>query len=502
MPCPPINSLVFLLVFFGSVLSSLQRQDTSQVPLVASIAGEELSVASYETGGVEFERVQHALFEAHQLRITEPSLCDKKTKQYSGYLDVADDKHLFFWFFEARHEPENAPLMLWMSGGPGGSSIASGLLLENGPCRFNASTGGVVDNPYGWNEKLNIIYIDQPVGTGFSYGGGDSTTLANLAADVYAFLQLFLQRFPRYAAAPLHVAGSSWGGHFVPHVGALVHAQNGRLAHAPRRGQLRVNLASLVLANGLTEPASQLETVPDYLCGGAPYPPFAPSDPKCALWRASVPPCTSLIRACYRHPNNATCGAATAYCWPALFSAPLAAVERQGRNVFDLRTACDDDAGELCYAELREGAVWLNRTSTKRALGVDPDFDFRALNPDVRQAFYSKGQAMLDSAALLAPLVDRGVRVLAYAGDTDAVCNYLGVELWMTRLKHRYHTEFAAAPRVPWLTASGYYAGEARTAGDNAVAFVRVFNAGHMAPHDQPEATLDLISKWVEREAF
>ena len=66
--------------------------------------------------------------------------------------------------------------MLWLNGGPGASTIASGLLFENGPCRYSTEKNTTVRNPYGWNEKVNIIYLDQPVGTGFSYGASDTAT--------------------------------------------------------------------------------------------------------------------------------------------------------------------------------------------------------------------------------------------------------------------------------------------------------------------------------------
>ena len=72
----------------------------------------------------------------------------------------------------------------------------------------------------------------------------------------------------------------------------------------------------------------------------------------------------------------------------------------------------------MCYTDVDGAAIWLNRTDVKIALGVDPDFDFRAVNYTVNAAFYANGQAMLNSAVLLPELVDGGVRLLAFAGDT------------------------------------------------------------------------------------
>jgi carboxypeptidase D len=97
-------------------------------------------------------------------------------KSYSGYVNLpADDAqgrpydiHTFFWFFEARQNPSNAPLSIWLQGGPGSPSIIAAL-GENGPCFVTRDAKGTVLNPWSWNNEVNMLYIDQPVQTGFSY---------------------------------------------------------------------------------------------------------------------------------------------------------------------------------------------------------------------------------------------------------------------------------------------------------------------------------------------
>lgn len=70
-------------------------------------------------------------------------------KSYSGYVDIAEDQHIFFWFFEARNQdPKEAELSVWINGGPGSSSMI-GLFEELGPCRVDKD-GNVYDNPYAW----------------------------------------------------------------------------------------------------------------------------------------------------------------------------------------------------------------------------------------------------------------------------------------------------------------------------------------------------------------
>ncbi|KAJ7681160.1 serine carboxypeptidase-domain-containing protein, partial [Mycena olivaceomarginata] len=83
-------------------------------------------------------------------------LCDTSVKQYSGYLDIADDKHLFFWFFESRNSPSTDPLVLWLNGSPGCSS-STGLLFELGPCSIANEGKNTTFNKHSWTLSANMI---------------------------------------------------------------------------------------------------------------------------------------------------------------------------------------------------------------------------------------------------------------------------------------------------------------------------------------------------------
>jgi hypothetical protein len=80
---------------------------------------------------------------------------------------------MWFWFFESRADPHTAPLAVWLDGGPGCASMI-GLFEENGPCQFYNGSSTPSLNPYSWNKYANMLYIDQPVGVGFSYDADPS----------------------------------------------------------------------------------------------------------------------------------------------------------------------------------------------------------------------------------------------------------------------------------------------------------------------------------------
>ncbi|KAJ3786666.1 carboxypeptidase C [Lentinula aff. detonsa] len=450
-----------------------------------------------------YELVSHPDFGSHQLRLTEPSLCDPSVKQYSGYLDTQEDKHLFFWFFEARNSPKDAPVIMWLNGGPGCSS-STGLLFELGPCRISDEGRNTTINPHSWNTHANIIFLDQPVDVGYSYSSnGNSVDTSPVAGkDVYAFLELFFTRFPEYSSLPFHLAAESYGGTYAPNIANVIYKQNKELSLAPPgSSQLKIiNLASVVLANGLTDPYVQMGSVADWACEG-PYAVYDdPSGPQCEALRTKIPTCQRLINSCYAFNSRLTCVPALLYCNSQLFG-PLMQL---GLNPYDVRRKCDRAKdGELCYREMDHVTTWMNDPKNKVALGANPSLEFEACNMEVNQAFARQGDGAHNSAILLPDLINDGVRLLVYAGNADMMCNFIGNERWVEQLDTKLHDEFALAQSIPWVTMKGgVLAGTVRSAGRGGfgagnITFVTVHEAGHMVPYDQPEAALDLITRWI-----
>ena len=143
------------------------------------------------------------------------------SRHYSGYLDISDardeSKMLHYWFVEAEQvDPATAPVTLWLNGGPGCSSM-DGFFYEMGPLHVNDRDFTVLDhNPHAWTTISNMIYIEAPVGVGFSYHTlGDQMESLNdnsTAAMNYMALKRFFQGFPEYKQNPLYLSGESYAG--------------------------------------------------------------------------------------------------------------------------------------------------------------------------------------------------------------------------------------------------------------------------------------------------
>ncbi|KAF7373349.1 Carboxypeptidase [Mycena sanguinolenta] len=471
--------------------------------------------------GLLYEVVSHPSFDEHQLRVTDPELCDTSVKQYSGYLDIANDKHLFFWFFESRNAPSTDPLVLWLNGGPGCSS-STGLLFELGPCSIANEGKNTTFNKHSWTSSANMIFLDQPVNVGFSYADG-STTVDNspvAGKDVYAFLELFLLRFPEYSKQPVHISGESYAGTYVrastphashsdlsqlPNVAKAIWVGNKQLEPPPRRRRpslKKINLESIMIGNGITNPYIQMGSVADYACEG-PYPLYSdPQGPECTGLRAKILTCQRMIKSCYSYNSRPTCVPAILYCDSQLFGTLARAPLKRG----EICTTCASRAtakNSLCYEEFNWIDTWMNDPMVKVALGVEPSRKFASCSTKVSLAFLFQGDGAHNNAELLSELVNEGVRLLIYAGNADAMCDYIGNERWLEALDSSFQREFSKAKPIPWITAgSGKLFGTVRSAGGGGftagnVTFATVFEAGHMVPFDQPEAALDLFSRWI-----
>uniref|UniRef100_A0A8C9DHM0 Carboxypeptidase n=1 Tax=Prolemur simus TaxID=1328070 RepID=A0A8C9DHM0_PROSS len=162
-------------------------------------------------------------------------------RQFSGYLKGSGSKRLHYWFVESQKDPENSPVVLWLNGGPGCSSL-DGLLTEHGPFLVQPDGVTLEYNPYSWNLIANMLYLETPAGVGFSYSDdkGYATNDTEVAQSNFEALKDFFSLFPEYKDNPLFLTGESYAGIYIPTLAVLVMQDPS------------MNLQGLAVGNGLS----------------------------------------------------------------------------------------------------------------------------------------------------------------------------------------------------------------------------------------------------------
>lgn len=148
-------------------------------------------------------------------------------------------------------------MILWLNGGPGGSSVAT-VFIQNGPIEIVKANGQpkLQLRNFTWNEEFAVLYIDNPVGTGFSFTDKETHYLSNeseVGRDVYEALRQFFILFSEYKGNPFYITGVSYGGKFVPAAGYKIHTMG---EQAKKDG---FNLKGLAIGNGLCDPKTQID---------------------------------------------------------------------------------------------------------------------------------------------------------------------------------------------------------------------------------------------------
>lgn len=164
------------------------------------------------------------------------------TNHHAGFVEVdkTSGTKLYYYLVESQSEPDKDPLLWWMSGGPGASSLV-GLFLENGPLLLNDAEE-LMNNPYAWNRKANVLYVEFGPGVGYSFCSNSSMTGPDLqcqqsqgdcspcdasdktvaSQNVALLRKLLVDVFPSLAGRPLFLTGESYAGVYVPSLAAAI----------------------------------------------------------------------------------------------------------------------------------------------------------------------------------------------------------------------------------------------------------------------------------------
>ncbi|KAF2100301.1 alpha/beta-hydrolase [Rhizodiscina lignyota] len=500
--------------------------------------------------------VQSKLEPGITISYKEPGICETTpgVRSFAGYvhmpgsvladtsIDANYTLNTFFWFFESRKDPQNAPLSIWMNGGPGSSSML-GALQENGPCKVRADSNSTVLNEWSFNNAVNMIYIDQPLQTGFSYdilmngtidpNGGVSTfdssnkpsssidwlnregtfssqsasntanNTENAARTLWHFAQVWFQEFPDYKPNDNRVSiwTESYGGKYGPAFSSFFEEQNERIANGTFKvkGELyQIHLDTLGIINGCIDSLTS-ET-------GYPIMAFNNTYGIQAINQSTSEAAISAfnkVGGCKDQINN--CRQKAAQLDPNFTGAN----NQVNSACLDAYTTCQEDI-ENPYLDLSDRSFYditapsadpfppeyyngfLNQAWVQKALGVP--LNYTESVGSVNEAFfnsgdYPRGEFLQDLGFVL----DSGIKVAMVYGDRDYACNWIGGEASSFAVQYSNAKQFASAGYTEVKVNSSYVGGMTRQYGN--FSFTRVFESGHEVPAYQPETAWNIFNR-------
>jgi cathepsin A (carboxypeptidase C) len=412
-------------------------------------------------------------------------------RQYSGYLDGGGGRQLHYWFVESQNEPATDPVVLWLTGGPGCSSLI-GFLAENGPFHVLDDGSALYNNTYSWNTIANVIYLESPAGVGFSYNtedipfeDDDTTSLQN-----YLALQdFFTNKFPEYANNEFYITGESYGGIYVP-----------TLSQRVVNGSYPLNFQGFAIGNAylhvFMNDRSEIFYIYYHGLGGE------------AEWNTTVSVCcqgVATLEGCLTFD--------VPECQEAVYAlfASAGPIDRYnilkdaGSGMLDRSVMMEHEASRMVPSVTRldkknvgvlqaNGTkagyiLWLRRSDVREALHVS---DNASMWHNCNDALIYN-QTYTDMTPQFNYLLQQ-VRAVLYNGDLDTVCNFIG-DQWFAEQLNREVTEDYRA----WYV-NDQVAGFAKS-WDN-LHFLTVKGSGHLVPEDQPEVALHLFKKFLNNGNF
>ncbi|KAK7080870.1 hypothetical protein SK128_028085 [Halocaridina rubra] len=403
------------------------------------------------------------------------SLGHRHGHSFSGFLTVNKEynSNLFFWFFPARVGADDAPVLVWLQGGPGGSSLF-GLFAEHGP--FNVDENlHLVPRDYAWTRTHNVIYIDNPAGTGFSFTDkeeGYARNQTDVGRDLYAALIQFFQLFPELQRNDFYVTGESYAGKYVPALTYTIHQNN-------PNATLKINLKGMAIGDGLCDPVSMTD-YGDFL-----YQIGLIDDIDLQYFKEQSSLAVKYIEDekwldAFKVFDSLLNGDKTGY--PSYFT-----------NVTGLTYYFN----YVAQSEPKDMDYWpmfINKPLVRRSIHVGN----MTFHGGEKVEEYLEEDIMKSVKPWIEELLDN-YKVMIYNGQLDVIIAYTLTENFLNTLNWTRAQEFKDAPRYIWRVdneVSGYVR--------EVPGFVQVMirNAGHMVPYDQPKWAFDMISRFTAEKSF
>ncbi|KAE9598446.1 hypothetical protein Lal_00031396 [Lupinus albus] len=397
--------------------------------------------------------------------------------QYGGYvtIDKLAGRALYYYFVESQHSKEKMPLLLWLNGGPGCSSLAYGAMEELGPFRVNSDGKTLAKKRYSWNYAANVLFLESPAGVGFSYSNKssdyDTSGDRKTATDNYKFLVNWLERFPEYKKRDFYIAGESYAGHYVPQLAHTI------LDNNKKANKTIINLKGIMIGNAVINDETDNRGTFDYLASHAIISDQAANDINtvCNFSSDANPiQCQTAIDEYVRDVSFIDIYNIYA---PLCSNPNLTALPKKNTIVID---PC---SGVYTHA-------YLNRANVQEALHANITklkYDWESCSDII---FSKWGDSPSTIIPLLHEFLNNGLRVWIFSGDTDGVVPVTSTKYSIKKMNLSTKTAW-----YPWFF-DGEVGGYAEVY-NGGLTFATVREAGHEVPSYQPGRALSLIMHFL-----
>eukprot|EP00117_Sycon_ciliatum_P008908 scpid71330/ scgid11415/ Retinoid-inducible serine carboxypeptidase; Serine carboxypeptidase 1 len=403
-----------------------------------------------------------------------------------GYVDVRPGAHMFWWLYgyEGTLSPQK-PLVMWLQGGPGGSSTGFGNFLELGPLDADLQP-----RTTSWTSRANVLFVDNPVGTGFSYVDHLSLltkTDLEIATDLVTLTEHFFKANPNFAKTPFYVFSESYGGKMTSVFGQ-------ELQKAILAGRLDINFHGVALGDGWVSPIDSMAAWVPYLYTLSLINPAGVEKLNAIVNRTRVAMAKdewTTATSLWSEMENVVGQLAADVDWynvlkhTAFVTTDLSSLARQQLlkvpkelHVLYKRHVANMQAESL--NQLMNGEV-------KRHLGLNVTWG--AQSGDVFTAL--RGAFMKNSIASVDYLLAQKVPVTIYQGQLDLIVPTIGTETYMKKLTWPGMAEFNKAVNKPILIEAEFGLFHQQYEHFN---FFAVLKAGHMVPADQGEFARTMLT--------
>ncbi|XP_045763838.1 venom serine carboxypeptidase-like [Maniola jurtina] len=382
-------------------------------------------------------------------------------RSYSAFLTVKEeyDSNLFYWFFP-KADMDKAPWIIWLQGGPGISSLHGEFELI-GPIQI--VDGKVTARNVTWAEDYSLLFIDNPVGAGFSFTGDERGYLDNeddVGSQLFEFLQQFLEMFPELRRAPLFIAGESYAGKYVPALGIQIHRH---------RRTSSINFKGVMIGNGLIDPRSMMHY--SELCRILGI-----------LGNRQINEVKILERVVVYLIDHKKWTLATE-----TFNATIKYIKmHSGVSVYNYLKNPDNESHEFVFflkrPDVRE---WLHVGNA--SFNYDNQLVYEKMLPDIMKTTKPWLEELLEYYG-----------VMCYSGQLDLILAYSLSKYMYDALRWPQREEYENAPRVLLRrTTKAPIIGYSKSGGNFMEVLIR--GAGHATMVEQPEATKFIVKRFIDQ---